>query len=375
MSQCFPAALLACLALGASAVAGENDQKAVAPKPPDDRWQFSLSLPGWIPWLEGDTGVGGKTGHVDLGPNTLVPKIDGIVDVRAEAHKGRLNVLGEILSMSLSDGIGTNTAVKKIDIQVDQTMAEFAVAWRLLEGPRGSIDVVGGVRYTNLFQQIVTQPNSERITETSTHLVDTLSDRIASALRDRQIRQWVAVELASSVEVAELGHPSTLPIAPLGGRLTQQIRAKIQRILDAGKAELASAVQARAKAANSPGQAAAQERVNGIKKNLSKKVASAMASHFDTRIARTDDWWDPYVGLRGRYHATAMFYVSAKADIGGFGIGSDLTWSAEAALGCRVTERVFTELGYRALAFDYEGNGLTYDMITHGPQVTLGITF
>lgn len=266
MSQCFPAALLACLTLGASAVAGENDQKAVAPKPPDDRWQFSLSLPGWIPWLEGDTGVGGKTGHVDLGPHTLVPKIDGIVDVRAEAHKGRLSVLGEILSMSLSDGIGTNTAVKKIDIQVDQTMAEFAAAWRLLEGPRGSIDVVGGVRYTNLFQQIVTQPNWERITETSTHLVDTLSDRIASALTDRQIRQWVAVELASGVEVAELGHPSTLPIAPLGGRLTQQIRAKIQRILDAGKAELASAVQARAKAANSPGQAAAQERVNGIKK-------------------------------------------------------------------------------------------------------------
>jgi hypothetical protein len=370
MSQHSPIAVLAVLALGASAFAGEKDQKAIAPKPPDDRWQFSLSLPGWIPWLEGDTGVGGNTGHIDLGPNNLVPKIDMIVDVRAEAHKGRLSVLGEVLYMSLSDGIGSNTAVKKIDLQIDQTMADFAVAWRLIEGPRGYLDVVGGVRYTNLFQQLVTQPNPERITETSTHLVDTLSDRIASALSGRQIRQLVAAELAS-VDDPELGRPSTLPVAPLGGRLTQQVRAKIQHLIDASKAELAAAVQARATARNS----AAQERVDGIKKDLSKKIARTITSNFDARIARTDDWWDPYLGLRGRYNVNAKFYMTAKADIGGFGIGSDLTWSAETALGCQVTERVFSEVGYRALAVDYEGNGLTYDMITHGPQVTLGITF
>jgi hypothetical protein len=297
-----------------------------------------------------------------------------IVDVRAEAHKERWSVLGEVLYMSLSNGIGTKTAVKKIDIQVDQTIAEFAVAWRLIESPRGFLDAVGGVRYTNLFQQLVTQPNPERITQTSTHLVNTLSDRIASALSGRQIRQRVTAALAS-VDDTELGHPSTLPAAPLGGRLTQQIRAKIDHLIDASRAELAAAVQARAKAVNSAGQAAAQERVDGIKKSLSEKIARTMTSNFDTRIARTDDWWDPYLGLRGRYNVNAKFYMTAKADIGGFGIGSDLTWSAETALGCQVTERVFTEVGYRALAVDYEGNGLIYDMITHGPQVTLGITF
>ena len=64
-----------------------------------------------------------------------------------------------------------------------------------------------------------------------------------------------------------------------------------------------------------------------------------------------------------------------KADIGGFGVGSQLTWTAEGAIGCQVTPRIFTEVAYRALAYDYEGNGLTYDMITHGPQATVGITF
>ena len=31
--------------------------------------------------------------------------------------------------------------------------------------------------------------------------------------------------------------------------------------------------------------------------------------------------------------------------------------------------------GCRALGVDYEGDGLTYDMITHGAQITLGIQF
>jgi hypothetical protein len=33
------------------------------------------------------------------------------------------------------------------------------------------------------------------------------------------------------------------------------------------------------------------------------------------------------------------------------------------------------ELDYRALSFDYDHDGLTYDTITHGAQVTAGIEF
>ena len=69
------------------------------------------------------------------------------------------------------------------------------------------------------------------------------------------------------------------------------------------------------------------------------------------------------------------FYLTGKGDIGGFGVGSDLTWTAEAALGCQLSSRIFTEVGYRAIGVDYEGDSLIYDVVTHGAQVTLGITF
>ena len=92
-------------------------------------------------------------------------------------------------------------------------------------------------------------------------------------------------------------------------------------------------------------------------------------------ISRTDDWWDPYIGLRGRYNLNEKFYLSGKADIGGFGVGSDLIWQAEAAFGVHVSRNIFTELGYRALSVDYEQDGVVADTVTHGPQLTMGIEF
>jgi uncharacterized membrane protein len=373
MHQRLTTILLAGLVLGTNAFAGDNDKKVILPPtPPEDSWQFKLSMPGWIPWLEGDTGINGITSHVALGPDTIVPKVDMIADVRMEAHKGRFSMLGEFLYMSLSDGIGSNTVVKKIDVQVDQIMGDLGVAWRIIDSPRGYLDVIGGVRYTNLFQQLVTQPGGEHIGEASTQLVDAVSERIATALPDGALRNLIAAKLP---EVPELGHPSTLPIAPIGGRLQDSVRERIRQIIDARKTALAAAVQARAQAVGAAAQAAAQQRVDAIKNDLSKKIARTVESKLDARVARTDDWFDPYVGLRGRYNLSERFYLTGKGDIGGFGVGADLTWTAEAALGCQLTRNIFAEAGYRALGVDYEQNGLTYDMITHGPQITLGINF
>ncbi len=357
-----------------AAFAGALVSKETVAPPPEDAWQFTFSAPGWIPWLEGDTGVNGLVSHVALGPDVTVPKVDMIADLRGEAHKGRWSVLGEFFYMSLSDGIGTNTAVKKIDVQMDQTMGDLSVAWRIIDSPRGYLALVGGVRYTNLFQKVVVQANAQQIDETSTHLVEAVSDRIATALSAAVLRNLIATELSSRVDAAELGHPSTLPIAPLGGRIGERIRARIQPIIDARKAELSAAVQARQQAVGAA-RVAAQRRVDSIKKDLSKEIARVIEDNLDVRVARLDDWWDPYFGFRGRYELNDKFYVFAKADIGGFGIGADITWTAEAALGWKVSERIFSEIGFRALGVDYEKDGLTYDMITFGPQVNLGIEF
>lgn len=48
---------------------------------------------------------------------------------------------------------------------------------------------------------------------------------------------------------------------------------------------------------------------------------------------------------------------------------------AEAAFGAPLTRSISAEASYRAPGFDYEKDGLTYDVITHGVQVTIGLVF
>jgi hypothetical protein len=365
--------LLAALVLGATAFAGDDDKKAVLPVP-DDLWQFKLASPGWLAGLEGDIGIDGVISGVDVDPGTIIRHIDMAASLRGEASKGRFGVTGDFLYLSLSDGIGTKTVVKKLDLQVDEIIGELGVRWRLIDSPRGSLDVIGGVRYINLHQQLVVQANAERIDEASTRLVDAVGDGLRTALTSAGLRELIAAEVATSIEGFDPNRPSQLPIGPLGGRLGAQARERVQEILEARRAELTAAVQAVQQSAGAA-RVQAQARLNDLKKGIGRAVADAVEDRISTRVARTDDWFDPYVGLRARYHFNDRFYATAKGDVGGFGVGSDFAWQAEAALGCRLGERIFAEAGYRALGTDYDHDGLTYDVVTHGAQVTLGINF
>ncbi len=296
----------------------------------DDPWHFSVSLPGWIPWLQGDSGVQGHSTHIDLGPKDIIPRIDMAADVRMEARKGRFSIMGEFLYMSLSDGIGTKTVVKKIDLQVDQTMGDLGMAWRVIDSPRGYLDVVGGVRYTNYFQKVALQPNDERIEA----VVDGIAASVGSALRAR---------VADALRALE-GKDPTLPIAPLEDDQAERLAAGIAKL-------------------------------KGTVAERKAKIAQRLHRALSSTVSRTDDWFDPYIGLRGRYNLNDKFYLAAKGDIGGFGVGCDITWTAEAALGCQLSSRIYTEVGYRALGVDLDKDGLIMDTITHGPQVTLGVQF
>ena len=87
------------------------------------------------------------------------------------------------------------------------------------------------------------------------------------------------------------------------------------------------------------------------------------------------DWIDPYVGVRARYQWSPAWYLTAKADVGGFGVGSSFAWEVYGALGCQLTRRVFAEAGYRYLYTDYHHNGFIYNVTTSGAQVTFGVVF
>lgn len=372
--------LIAGFALGTvSLFAGDGSKKTVAPPPEEDRWKLALSMPAWLANIEGDVGINGLVSSVDVKTGTILRHIDMVGALRGEVSKGRFGVMADFLYLSLSDGIGTDTMVKKVDIKLDQTLAELALRWRLVETPRGFLDLIGGVRYTNIFQQAVTQPDSERIDAASTALVDVVGERLHTKLSNSGLRELVAEKLterlAPHVPTFDPERPSKLPVGPLEGRVAAELNERVTQLVAAKQAALAEAVRARAQAIGAAAQAAAQARVDNLKHDLSRQVSRAVESRLDARISRTDDWLDPFIGLRARYDFSDRLYLTARGDVGGFGVGSDFTWQAEAAFGVKLSPRMFAELGYRALGVDYDHGGLIYNTVTHGILINAGLSF
>jgi hypothetical protein len=84
-------------------------------------------------------------------------------------------------------------------------------------------------------------------------------------------------------------------------------------------------------------------------------------------------WVDPIIGFRVHHDLTDKFFIRGLADIGGFGISSDITWQAMASLGYRLNDKASVGLGYRGLGTDYTSGSTTYDVISHG--LLLGLEY
>jgi hypothetical protein len=406
--------LVLALLISVTALAGDPVGKKIVTAPEEDGWRFTLAVPGWMAGVTGDVGIGPAIGSVDVGFGTLLPKIDMIWATRAEASKGRFGILGELVYLSMSDGAGPEGMVQKVDVRVDEYLGDLAVRWRVLEGPRGYLDILAGVRYTNLYQQVGLQANDEEIDARTTDFVDEIGERLRASVEERLGDDQFRNALVESIDERITGRlvevtgpePRERPVhnAPLAKDVPRRIGRIVERLVRQKKAELLAntlqtaraaataeiaAVQATAAAASSTARARAttlraqatalratvNQRIAAAKSDLQKQITQTLESSLNQRVARVDDWWDPYLGLRARYNLNDKFYIIARGDIGGFGVGSDLMWQAEGALGVQLTQQVYAEIGYRALSFDYDKDGLTYDTITHGAQMTLGLQF
>jgi hypothetical protein len=90
----------------------------------------------------------------------------------------------------------------------------------------------------------------------------------------------------------------------------------------------------------------------------------------------TQTWFDPLLVVRMKLPDSGKWLLQLRGDIGGFGVGSDLTWQIQAYGGYRFSELFQVTAGYRALGIDY-GKGadkerFLYDVTAFGPVVQLG---
>jgi hypothetical protein len=75
----------------------------------------------------------------------------------------------------------------------------------------------------------------------------------------------------------------------------------------------------------------------------------------------------PVVGVRGLLNLSSRFYVSGKFDIGGAGIGADLTTQVFGGVGYRIFRPMALVGGYRYLQVDYDDSkGFLFDTRMNG---------
>ncbi len=99
-------------------------------------------------------------------------------------------------------------------------------------------------------------------------------------------------------------------------------------------------------------------------------IGSVSASHNESF-----GWVDPVIGARAFFSLTDKLSVQGQVDIGGFGAGSDLTWSALATVNYIVTDTLSVSAGYKVLDVDYSHDGYLFDSRLSGPVVGLTYRF
>ncbi len=318
----------------------EPEPKEMAPPTitNNDHWYFNIGMPGWFAFLSGDIGLHGVTSNVDVDFGQIITHAAGIASISAEARKGRFGVYGDLLYMSLSAGIYNDGLVKKANLTVDSYIADGEVYYRVWEGPRGWLDLRAGARYTNSFTRLELTAADSKINQAAAQFVTAANEDLRGLL-ERLLRGGL-----------DNNNPP-IPFPPLGPvaklKLLGLIRDARQR------------------------QMTAQQRAM----TAQQRITRVLKTRLNGGVSLTEYWADPYIGVGGRYNLSKAFYVTGKADVGGFDVGSIVTVQAYGALGCHVTRSIYSELGFRYLYDDYDSGGYLYKVSTYGPQFTAGIEF
>ncbi|MBV1916175.1 MAG: porin family protein [Pseudomonadales bacterium] len=95
-------------------------------------------------------------------------------------------------------------------------------------------------------------------------------------------------------------------------------------------------------------------------------------------IKGDDDWVDPIVGIDYRKVYLEKWRLFAHADIGGFGVGSDLSWQLSGFVGYMPSKNWNLYGGYRHLDIDYKSDNAKkffYNVTVSGPLLGFGYHF
>jgi hypothetical protein len=145
---------------------------AAAAQAPADRWTFSLMPYLWLPSVDGKLRYGpppvnGGSANVSVDADTLLDNLDFAFMIYGEARKGRWLIATDYIYLDFSKA---DSAVRSVDFNPGPGRVNVSTSslnagaqsslrgdlWTLvggyaaIEGPRASLDVVGGFRYLHI---------------------------------------------------------------------------------------------------------------------------------------------------------------------------------------------------------------------------------
>lgn len=120
------------------------------------------------------------------------------------------------------------------------------------------------------------------------------------------------------------------------------------------------------------------ELLAGLRYNKIKLGIESEIPAFDG-VERSRGWLDPILGFRFVGPIGGNNSVSVLANIGGFGVASDMAIQVKPMLSFGVSAATSIDVGYQLVYMDYEtGTGtdrFAYDVLTHGPIVGVSFRF
>lgn len=91
--------------------------------------------------------------------------------------------------------------------------------------------------------------------------------------------------------------------------------------------------------------------------------------------SRSENWVDPVIAGRLNIDLGGPWGVTFYGDVGGFDVGSDVTWQALGTVNYQWNDKLALRLGYRALSVDYHAGSFVYDVRMQGPVIGASYRF
>jgi hypothetical protein len=398
-------ALIVLTASFATALGGTAKDAAIEmPATPSDQdWEFIATIYGWLPGLDGETGVNGFNVGVDETFLDLLPDLKMFAMLRFEARRAKWGVIADGFYVDLgTSGNPPGNLYNSASLDLKQFLGELSVAYRIYEGHSGFVDLYAGGRYNGIKInvsgaldqagiQATSNSTSAKIVSSSEARAESIAAPVVASYQTAGLAERAAIEadLAADIQAdveasvkkdiekrvnAILRDNGIRQRDLSGSQFARDVKVVRDELTAATAALEVAKLRATVDATAQADVAKAEAQVAKSEKDLAKAIDGKL-NNLPTEESGDLDWVDPIVGIRAQWNINEKWYLAGRSDIGGFGVGSELAWTLQATVGYKINPRSTMELGYRYMNTDYDDDSILYDVTEAGLYMSYNFKF